>query len=333
MVSFENLSDIEIYEKPILNGDISYTPNLKDIKFFNDIVNQISELITEKKKLTNCGDQNVLIMSQEKYNLLKEAIKNDERWNYLFRDLIKFLGLSCDTKEAINGLSLPTWNEVVADIDYNYNKSKLTNDRLTIKFKPIHSYISLLLRSSIIPEFKFNPIVTSGILYNNESIILGIRSGKAFGNRYMIVPSGTIDLSLTNKDLLFGTINKELIEETNILPEEIKNKGIISRVQDHYTLKLSCFIFELESKLNNKEIYKRWKGSQDASEHRDLIFVPNTPKGLKDFLVESTDRGPDKGILPVGAAALISFGYHRFGKKWYDEVSSRLNYKFKLSLS
>lgn len=332
MALAEIFADIEIYERPLSKDDILYIPNIKDIEFFNNLVNKISNIILEKKKLTNCENQNTLAMPQEDYNLLKEAIKSDKKWNVLFKDLIKFSGLACDVKEAVMGLSLPTWNEVVADIKHSYKKSNSIKNKLIINFQPTHSYISLLLRSSIIPEFKFNPVVTSGILYNNKSIVIGIRSGKAFGNRYMILPSGTIDLSSANKDLLFDTINKEMVEETSIHPEEINNKGIIARVQDHYTLKLSCFIFGLESKLNNKEIYKRWKESEDALEHNELIFIPNTPDGLKDFLFNSTNNGPNKGTLPVAVAALMAFGYNKFGRRWYDETSLKLNYKFKLIL-
>ena len=251
---------------------------------------------------------------------VKEAFFNHER----FPEVLTYLDI--DPKDASH-LPAPGWNEVCL---VKVGQSHEENGLFAAHLAPTHSY-HVQLRRKGIGTTDFSTISVSGLLMTepteedpNGCVALGIRSGGRFPNTFNCI-AGVAQFTDTLYENAYsiGDVFREteLFQETGLFfrPDQIHPCAYLSDMalmapstEDMY------YFFTVITNLTKRQLDAAWMGNphEDKNEHQGLIYIPNTPEDIRNFLRNAyfgitehrnDRRDEERELLHPAALALAAY--------------------------
>ncbi len=164
-----------------------------------------------------------------------------------------------------------------------------------------------------------NPIGTTATLITADGLICyGVRSARVsyhashvhtFGGSFEECdrrPDGTVDP--------FGSLTREILEELNVRPNELKDLACVGLVRDK-EIHQPEMLFEATLDLTAAQLRRRWESAEARDEHDDLVTLPDQPGAIVPFIRSC------KRIAPVAIGALFLHGRLRWGEDWFTSAA------------
>ena len=167
-----------------------------------------------------------------------------------------------------------------------------------------------------------NPIGTTATLMTADRLICyGVRSARVsyhashvhtFGGSFEEcdrLPDGTVDP--------FGSLTREILEELNVCPDELRDLACVGLVRDK-EIHQPEMLFEATLDLTAAQLRTRWESAEARDEHDDLVTLPDQPDAIVPFIRSC------KLIAPVAIGALFLHGRLHWGEDWFNTAAQSL---------
>ena len=259
------------------NIHIAYDLNESGISYALELENQMNFAISGVEKQTGISRKEVLADPVKKQALSK-ALKEDEGWNFCFKNICEFFSPNLDLREAANDIDRPFWNNLqFGFISDDYDPSKSPDYHVNSNIS--HSFLTQLKEATKAKYGveKLQPVsVVSDLITADNKLVLGHRGGNNHYDVIMNIFAGSIEPHLKpgERGALFGSSDKENGEELSLKPEDFKSSELIARVEERLLAPGGWQYYVFRNKVNMEldELVEHWKKAVDREEHRRLVF-------------------------------------------------------------
>lgn len=265
--------------------------------FFLDVVGPF-----DRARVTECWTDATRATNDELERLI------DQTWQVALR------------RAERSGLSL--FNGPLARlVEYRHNGQGLDLTFAPVSYKEFHgtNQSHANVRYLHGPDVLADPLGVSAALITSDGfIMLGRRSKRLFQYAERIHPiGGMVEPSCspaTGSGIgtnTFGSMLKELREETSIGSREVAGISLLGLVRDKHTVQPEL-IFDISLAVDARRVKCGAAEAEDAAEHTEMIPLRNHPAAVVTFMEQNFSQ-----LTPVALATLLLHGLVHWGSGWF----------------